>query len=148
MLAFPAAQSAHGRLVLDVGDANLRFKRYLDQRIALTIENDHVEHIEGDGADAELLRSCIAAWGARSAHAVIHVGYGLNAAARWDGLTTTEPAGFSGTELRAFAGNFLYSTGPNEAAQRVSRGHLDWPLRHCTIALDGEVVVRAGRVVG
>ncbi len=148
VLAFPAAQSVHGRLVLDVGDGNLRFKRYLEQRIALTIEDDHVEHIEGAGADAELLRCCIAAWGDRAAHSVIHIGYGLNAAARWDGVTPFDPAAFSGTELRAFSGNFLYSTGPNAAAKRFSRGHLDWPLRHCTVALDGEVVVRAGRVVG
>ncbi len=148
VLAFPAAQAVHGRLVLDVGDGNLRFKRFIEQRIVLTIGNDHVEHIEGVGVDAELLRSCVAAWGERVAHAVIHVGYGLNAAARWDEATPSDAAGFCGTELRAFAGNFLYSTGPDQAAKRSSRGHFDWPLRKCTVALDGEVVVRAGRVVG
>lgn len=147
VLAFPAAQTVRGRLVLDVGDANLRFKRYLEQPIALTIEHDHIERIEGHGVDAALLRGCVAAWGDRAACAVSHVGYGLNAAARWDSMAPFDPAGFSGTELRAFAGNFLYSTGANEVAKRFSRGHFDLPLRHCTIALDGEVVVRAGRVM-
>jgi 2,5-dihydroxypyridine 5,6-dioxygenase len=54
---------------------------------------------------------------------------------------------FNGTELRAFAGNFLYSTGANEVAGRHTAGHFDLPLRHCTIALDGVVVVDTGRVV-
>lgn len=147
VLAFPAAQTVRGRLVLDVGDANLRFKRYFEQPIALTIEHDHIERIEGHGVDAALLRGCVAAWGERGACAVSHVGYGLNAAARWDGVAPFDPADFSGTELRAVAGSFLYSTGASEVAKRFSRGHFDLPLRHCTIALDGEVVVRAGRVM-
>ncbi len=54
----------------------------------------------------------------------------------------------NGTELRAFAGNFLYSTGANEVAGRFSEGHFDLPLRNCTIALDGEVVVSEGALVG
>jgi 2,5-dihydroxypyridine 5,6-dioxygenase len=54
---------------------------------------------------------------------------------------------FNGTELRAFAGNFLYSTGANEVAGRYTRGHFDLPLRHCTVSLDGAVVVDAGRIV-
>jgi 2,5-dihydroxypyridine 5,6-dioxygenase len=148
VLAFPAAGSVHGRLVLDVGDVNLTFKRYLEQPIVLTIADDHIERIDGRGVDAELMRSYIAAWGDRAAYAVSHVGYGLNAAARWDSMAMFDKGDFNGTELRAFAGNFLYSTGANEVAKRFTLGHFDLPLRGCTIALDGEVVVDAGRVVG
>jgi 2,5-dihydroxypyridine 5,6-dioxygenase len=54
---------------------------------------------------------------------------------------------FNGTELRAFAGNFLYSTGANEVAKRYTRGHFDLPLRNCTVELDGALVVQAGEVV-
>ena len=54
---------------------------------------------------------------------------------------------FNGTELRAFAGNFLYSTGANEVAGRFTRGHFDLPLRNCTVALDDAVVIDAGKVV-
>ena len=46
----------------------------------------------------------------------------------------------------AFAGNFLYSTGANETAGRYTRGHFDWPMRNCTVALDDSVVVSAGKV--
>ena len=56
---------------------------------------------------------------------------------------------FNGTEQRAFAGNFLYSTGANEVAGRHTLGHFDLPLRHCTIALDGKTSSKrqaAGRV--
>ena len=53
---------------------------------------------------------------------------------------------FRSTELRAFAGNFLYSTGANEVAGRYTLGHFDLPMRSCTVQLDGEVVVRDGQV--
>ena len=39
----------------------------------------------------------------------------------------------NGTELRAFAGNFLYSAGANEVAGRFAVGHFDLPMRNCTI---------------
>ncbi|HEY9097174.1 MAG TPA: peptidase M29, partial [Hydrogenophaga sp.] len=49
VLAFPAAGSVNGQLVLDAGDVNLTFKRYIERPITLTIEQDHVTHIEGAG---------------------------------------------------------------------------------------------------
>jgi 2,5-dihydroxypyridine 5,6-dioxygenase len=148
VLAFPAPGSVRGRLVLAEGDANLTFKRYLEKPVALTIEDDHITTIEGAGLDADLMRSTWAAWeaheGHRGCYAVSHVGYGLNRAARWDSMAYFDKADFNGTELRAFAGNFLYSTGANEVAGRHTDGHFDLPLRGCTVALDGEVVVREG----
>ena len=147
VLAFPAAGSVSGQLVLAEGDVNLTFKRYIERPIVLTIEDDHVTHIEGAGVDAELLRSYFSAWNDRAAYAVSHVGYGLNDAARWDSMALYDKRDFNGTELRAFAGNFLYSTGANEVAGRHTRGHFDWPMRGCTVQLDGETVVNAGKVV-
>ena len=147
VLAFPAAGTVNGRLVLAPGDVNLTFKRYIEQPITLAIEHDHVVRIDGNGVDAELMRSYIAAWGDRSAYAVSHVGYGLNDAARWDSMALYDKRDFNGTELRAFAGNFLYSTGANEVAGRHTLGHFDLPLRGCTVDLDGAVVVEAGKVL-
>jgi 2,5-dihydroxypyridine 5,6-dioxygenase len=156
-LAFPAAGSVNGTLVLAEGDVNLTFKRYIERPITLHIENDYVEQIEGVGVDAELMRSYIAAWGdpeagpgaqpGREAYAVSHVGYGLNAAARWDSMALYDKRDFNGTELRAFAGNFLYSTGANEAAGRFTQGHFDLPLRHCTVQLDGVTVIDGGKLL-
>ena len=144
VLAFPATGAVRGTLVLDRGDVNLTFKRYLESPVRLTIEDDHVVQIGGDGVDAELMRSQFAAWGDRSAYAVSHVGWGLNPRARWDAMAFYDKADFNGTELRAFAGNFLYSTGANEVAGRHTPGHFDLPLRACTIELDGQAVVRDG----
>ena len=147
VLAFPAAGSVSGRLVLAPGDVNLTFKRYLADAVALEIEDDHVVRIVGASVDAELMRGYYAAWGDRSAYAVSHLGWGLNRAARWDAMTFYDKADFNGTELRAFAGNFLYSTGANEVAGRHTLGHFDLPMRGCTVMLDGEAVVREGALV-
>lgn len=146
-LAFPAAHAVEGRLVLAPGDANLTFKRYLETPVAMDIVDDHVVRVEGPGLDAELMRSYFAAWGDRSAYAVSHVGWGLNPGARWEALVMYDKADFNGTELRAFSGNFLYSTGANETAGRHTLGHFDLPMRHCTVSLDGTAVVKDGTVV-
>ncbi len=147
-LAFPATNSVNGRLVMAPGDINLTFKRYIREPITLTVENDYVTRIEGRGLDAELMRSYLAAWGDREAYAVSHVGWGMNPAARWEAMTFYDRRDFNGTELRAFAGNFLYSTGANEVAGRYTLGHFDLPCRGCTIALDGTAIVQEGRLLG
>ena len=145
-LAFPAAGCVNGTLVLDRGDVNLTFKRYLADAVRLQIVDDHVVDVIGDSPDAELMRGHFAAWGERAAYAVSHVGWGLNPRARWDAMAFYDKSDFNGTELRAFAGNFLYSTGANEAAGRHTAGHFDLPLRACTVELDGHAVVNEGRL--
>jgi 2,5-dihydroxypyridine 5,6-dioxygenase len=144
VLAFPAAGSVNGTLVLDRGDVNLTFKRYLDAPVRLVIENDHAVQVQGDGVDAELMRGYFAAWSDPAAYAVSHLGWGLNRRARWDAMAFYDKADFNGTELRAFAGNFLYSTGANEVAGRHTLGHFDLPVRGCTVTLDGVAVVQRG----
>lgn len=147
VLAFPAAGSVNGTLVLDRGDVNLTFKRYLQDPVRLVIENDRATRVEGDHVDGELMRGYFEAWNDPEAYAVSHVGWGLNRGARWDAMTFYDKADFNGTELRAFAGSFLYSTGANEVAGRHTLGHFDLPLRGCTVRLDGEAVVDRGRLL-
>ena len=143
-LAFPAAGAVNGTLVLDAGDVNLTFKRYLQQAVTLRIANDYVTDVAGQGFDAEMMRGYFASWGERDAYAVSHVGWGMNHGARWDALTFYDKTQFNGTELRAFAGNFLYSTGANEVAGRHTLGHFDLPVRGCTIKLDDHIIVQDG----
>ncbi|MDI3309440.1 MAG: 2,5-dihydroxypyridine 5,6-dioxygenase [Acetobacteraceae bacterium] len=147
VVSFPRAGSVNGVLVLDAGDVNLTFKRYLERPVRLILQDDHIEAIEGEGTDAELMRRYLAAWGDRAAYAVSHVGWGLNERARYEALAMYDRRDTNGTELRAFAGNFLFSTGANEFAGRFTEGHFDIPVRNCTIALDGEVVVEKGSLV-
>jgi 2,5-dihydroxypyridine 5,6-dioxygenase len=93
------------------------------------------------------MREYFAAWGDREAYAVSHVGWGMNPRARWDALALYDRRDVNGTEQRACAGNFLYSTGANEVAGRHTLGHFDLPFRHCTVELDGSAVVRDGKLI-
>ncbi len=147
-LCFPPAKAVNGTLVMAPGDVNLTFKRYIESPVKLIIEDDYITDIVGDNLDAELFRSYIAAWGDKEAYAVSHVGWGMNPAARWDAMQMYDRNDFNGTELRAFAGNFLYSTGANEVAGRHTLGHFDLPFRHCTVVVDGNTVVKDGVLQG
>lgn len=145
-LAFPKVNAVNGTLVLDIGDVNLTFKRYLESPVVLHIENDYITQIEGKNLDAELMRSYMGAWQDRNAYAVSHVGWGMNPQARWDALQMFDKTETNGTEIRAFAGNFLYSTGANEMAGRHTLGHFDLPLRNCTVQLDARTIVDSGHL--
>lgn len=144
VVSFPRADAVNGTLVLDQGDINLTFKRYVASPITLRLQNDRITGIEGEGADAEMFRAYLAAWGDRDAYAVSHVGFGLNPKARYEALAMYDRRDTNGTELRAVAGNFLFSTGANEFAGRHTAGHFDLPVMRTTIDIDGVVVVRDG----
>ena len=144
VVSFPKSGTVNGTLVLDRGDVNLTFKRYLEAPVRLTLEDDYVTRIEGEGADAEMMRSYLAAWGDREAYAVSHVGFGMNPKARYEALAMYDRRDTNGTEIRAVAGNFLFSTGANEFAGRYTAGHFDIPVMRTTITIDNTVVVRDG----
>ena len=148
VVAFPLRHTVRGRLVLDVGDINLTFKRYLESPVTLIIEDDYVTAVEGSGVDAILMRNYYDAWNDTEAYGVSHVGWGLNSKARYEALTVYDKRDTNGTELRALAGNFLFSTGANEHAGRYTLGHFDLPVLGCTIKLDDEVVVENGKLLG
>ena len=142
--AFPAAHTVNGTVVLAPGDMNLTFNTLIQSPVVLHIADDHIERIEGDGVDAILFRSYLAAFGDRESYATSHVGWGMNQLARWDSSQLYDRRETWGTEARVYAGNFVYSTGANELAGRFTAGHFDLPMRNCTIARDGEVVVAEG----
>jgi 2,5-dihydroxypyridine 5,6-dioxygenase len=144
VLAFPAANTANGTIVLAPGDVNLTFKEYIREPITLTIVGDYVTDIAGTGHDAELMRSYLAAFDEPDAYAISHIGWGMNPAARWEALAMWDKSALNGTELRAYAGNVVFSTGANEVAGRFCRGHFDLPMRNCTVTLDDAVVVDRG----
>jgi 2,5-dihydroxypyridine 5,6-dioxygenase len=144
VVSFPRSGSVNGTLVLDRGDVNLTFKRYIEAPIRLTLAQDYVTRIDGEGADAEMMRSYLAAWGERDAYAVSHVGFGMNRNARYKALAMYGRRETHGTEMRAVAGNFLFSTGANEFAGRYTAGHFEIPVMRTTITVDETVVVRDG----
>ena len=144
VVSFPKAKSANGIVVMAPGDINLTFKRYLTAPVTLTIKDDYVVDLKGEGADAIMMKAYLAAWGEPEAYAISHVGWGMNPAARYEALTMYDQRDTNGTEIRAVAGNFLFSTGANEFAGRYTAGHFDLPMMGTTISLDGVDVIREG----
>lgn len=147
-LAFPGKNAVNGRIVMGVGDMNLTFKTYLTSQIDFTIEDDFVSAIKGDGIDALHFREYMEAWGDRNAYGMSHVGWGMNPGARWVSAAMYDKRDMQAVEFRALAGSFLWSTGANQYAGRYTLGHFDLPMRNCTIALDGRVVVKDGVLQG
>ena len=144
VVSFPKSKTVNGTIVMAPGDINLTFKRYLASPIRITLKDDYVTDLQGEGADAMMMRGYLAAWGDREAYAVSHVGWGMNPGARYEALSMYDQRDTNGTELRAVAGNFLFSTGANEFAGRYTAGHFDLPMMGTTIELDGVAVVREG----
>lgn len=147
VLAFPAPHAVNGTVVLAPGDINLTFKHYVTEHITMRIEDDYLVELKGSGYQAELMRSYLSAFD-QDAYATSHVGWGMNTAARWDFLELYDRSEINGTEARAFAGNFLFSTGANENAKRFTAGHFDLPMRNHSVWLDDHQVVDRGQLVG
>jgi 2,5-dihydroxypyridine 5,6-dioxygenase len=151
---FPNEGSSHGRVVIQPGDiVILPYCRYVTDRIELEVREGHITSIEG-GVDATLMREWLAEGKTspedKDPFAVSHVGWGLNPQCRWDALALYGDAPERArAAARSFPGNFLFSTGPNTqgGGKRTTRGHYDVPMRGCTVALDGRIVVQDGRLV-
>jgi 2,5-dihydroxypyridine 5,6-dioxygenase len=139
---------SNGRIVLAKGDILLPQKSYVSEEIELTVEQGFVTRIAG-GADAELFQEYMESFSDREAYAISHIGWGLQKRAYWSTLGLYDREATLGMDARAVSGNFLFSLGPNNEAggDRVTACHIDIPMRHCTVALDGLEVVRDGRVV-
>ena len=140
--------SARGRVVLDRGDILLPQKSYIQAPIEMKVESGYVTSIKGD-LDAELLNDYMESFNDNEAYAISHVGWGLQDRARWSVMGLYGREGSIAMDARAFAGNFLFSLGPNTEAGglRNTPCHIDIPMRNCTVELDGIAVLRAGRVV-
>jgi 2,5-dihydroxypyridine 5,6-dioxygenase len=84
-------------------------------------------------------------------HAVSHLGWGVNPNARWDNLALlgNHDLSLHTGASRVFAGNFLFSTGPNTqgGGKRDTKGHYDIPMLDCTVLLDNDVIIDRGKVV-
>jgi 2,5-dihydroxypyridine 5,6-dioxygenase len=147
-LTFPNEGQAYGRIVIDRGDILLPQKDYVRERIELTIEKGFATRIEG-GVDAALLNDYMATFNDPEAYAISHIGWGLQPRARWSTLGLYDREATIGMDARAYEGNFLFSLGPNNEAggSRTTACHIDVPLRGCTVFLDGEAVVRDGKVL-
>ena len=148
---FPNEGSANGTVVISPGDfVVLPYNRYVTDEIRLEVKDGYIRKIEG-GLDAKLMHNWLEDNRAHpddnDGHAISHLGWGLNPQCRWDNVALygDDPDRSNGS-LRAFAGNFLFSTGPNSqgGGKRTTKGHYDVPMRDCSIMLDNKLIIDKG----
>ena len=149
---FPNEGSASGTVALAPGDiVVLPYCRYVQDEVRLDIRDGFIRKI-GGGLDAKLMSDWLDGNKARpddmDGHAISHLGWGLNPQGRWDAiaLSGADPKRHH-AGARCFAGNFLFSTGPNSqgGGKRTPKGHYDVPMRDCTVALDNDVIIDRGK---
>ncbi len=149
LATWPNEGQVRGTVVLDRGDILLPMKSFVRDPITLKIDKGFLTSIEGR-LDADILREYMESFNDPQAYAVSHLGWGLQKRAKWSVLELYDREAAFGMDARAFAGNFLFSFGPNTEAggSRNTACHIDIPMRHCTVVVDGETVVNGGHLVG
>jgi 2,5-dihydroxypyridine 5,6-dioxygenase len=145
---WPNEGSARGRVVIDTGDILLPFKMYVSSPIVLDIADGRIRSIEG-GFEAKYLRQHMESYDDADAFGIAHIGWGLQPKAKWTGLGMRDKAHSLCMDARSYYGNFLFSTGPNAEAggPNNSACHVDIPIGHCSVSLDGEPMTIDGEVV-
>lgn len=151
---WPNVGSAQGTVILRPGDRwILPYVRYIEDDVRLTIENGVIVDVEGK-TDARMFRDFSDAHKESpdddKPYHVGHIGWPISP----DGLIDT--IAVNGPDMqrvmangRAWAGSFLWSTGPNDQGGGTNRtkAHVDFPLFGCTVMLDNEVVIENGKIV-
>ena len=145
---FPRDRSAQGQIVLQPGDILLPWVRPVQTHVTLKVVDGYIVSLDGDGADAFLLRDYFEAWNDPEVWALSHMGWGVHPAARFSAVDVYSHRPMMGQEFRSAEGNFMWSTGSNRFANRFTPAHLDIPMHNCTVMVDDTVVVDAGRLVG
>ena len=151
---FPNEGTAQGRIIIQPGDiVILPYCRYIVDPVEIEIKDGFITNLSG-GLDAKLMEEWLIAGqdgpNDRDPWAVSHVGWGLNPQAAWyDMALNGDTPERNHAAARTIPGSFLFSTGPNSlgGGKRNTRGHLDIPMRGCTISLDGDVVVERGKII-
>lgn len=140
--------SSNGRIVLDAGDILLPQKSYVGSPIYLDVKDGFITAIEG-GTDAAMLKEYMESFGDPEVYAISHIGWGTQTRARWSTLGLYDREATIGMDARAFSGNFLFSTGPNNEAggSRTTPCHIDIPMRNCTVEVGDLTIVKEGKVV-
>lgn len=149
---FPDEGTANGVVVIQPGDLwVLPYVRVVESEIRLVVRDGFIREVSG-GMDAKAFKYWLDR-NKRSAddidpYAVSHLGFGLHPGAHWDQiLLHGNQQNRINASGRVFAGNFLFSTGPNSdmGGKRDTAGHIDMPMVECTVELDGKVVLEDGK---
>jgi 2,5-dihydroxypyridine 5,6-dioxygenase len=79
-------------------------------------------------------------------YAVSYLGWGMNPQASYhDVINFEQRMDHLVTLVRGLRGSYLFSTG--SAHNRKTRGHIDMRMMVCTVALDGRVLIKDGKII-
>lgn len=146
VLCFPRNEGVNGKVVMTPGDALFPFKEFARENIEFEIARGVVTGVTG-GADAAIISRFIADTDDPAAAMTSHFGWGMLRTADWSAMALYDKESIMGMEPRSRKGAFMWSTGPNNFLDRYTPYHLDFPMRDCTVLLDGKTVVDQGMVV-
>jgi 2,5-dihydroxypyridine 5,6-dioxygenase len=96
-----------------------------------------------------MLREYMESFDDPDVYAISHIGWGTQTRARWSTLGLYDREATIGMDARAFSGNFLFSTGPNNEAggSRTTPCHIDIPMRNCSVQVGDLTIVKEGKVI-
>lgn len=146
VLCFPRTERVNGTVVMAPGDTLFPFKEFVKEPIEFVIEDGIVTAVRG-GGDAKMVERFITDTDDPAAAMVSHFGWGLLRTADWSSMTLYNKESIMGMEPRSRKGAFMWSTGPNNFLDRYTPYHLDFPMRDCSVYLDGRTIVDSGEVV-
>jgi 2,5-dihydroxypyridine 5,6-dioxygenase len=144
--------TTEGRLVLDRGDANFSFGRYMESTVEIDFREGKITDVRG-GLDALLLRDFLASFNDSTAFMAGHTSWGTDKRAQWHALIKAinpEP-GTSGADIEAHYGNIQIELGSNNdinfKGKISSSTHLGLCCRNSSLWLDDAQVIDSGRFV-
>ncbi len=144
--------TTEGRLVLDVGDANFSFGRYMESPVEIDFRRGKIVDIRG-GLDAILLADYLDSFGDENAFRAGHTSWGTDKRAQWHALVKAinpEP-GISGADIESHYGNVQIQLGSNDdinfKGEISSRAHLGLCCRNASLWLDDTLVIDSGQFV-
>lgn len=135
-----------GSVALGPGDLILPFRRYVTSEVRLTIRGGTITAIDG-GADAKIIRDYLEWFDDDRAYGMSHAGWSQHPGGRWE--VHWLGSGGIGMDGRSLAGGVMISTGPNVegGGDNDTFAHLDIPMRDCSVALNGQLIVDRGRLL-
>lgn len=143
----PAAGTVEGDLVVMPGDGNLARAAHISSPIRLTIRQDRIVAIDGDNADADVVRALFEAMDTVDAYGIASIGLGLNPGrADWGGPfddVLTDPG-----LAQLSAGVVTVTFGDNVHADRPCPGRVGLALSRRSVTIDGAALCQAGVLVG
>lgn len=143
----PAGLRVSGDVVLMPGDANLSRGSHISSPIRLTVRNDMITTIDGDSADADVVRALFEHLDDPDAYGIASISLGLNPGAPLSGAPF-EAALTDPTLARLTAGVVCLSFGDNLHADRPSAGTITLALSRRTLEVDGIALTAHGDLLG